>query len=173
MSASIEQQVSSTVAAWLGANGHKQQWLGDRLGLGQPAVSDRLRNKTPWSLSDLQRIGEAFNVPPWYFTMGIAPDTHDRAERLARETVQDMRDFRFPDNDDRAAHAAYTDLGRKAALALDFGNLPRSVELARAAALCWAATRGAAAFVNGDDTARQPADDDKIMTEPVTARIPA
>ncbi|AZL07539.1 helix-turn-helix domain-containing protein [Brevibacterium aurantiacum] len=55
-------KVSSEVRAWLARRGLKQLWLAELLGVGQSAVSKRLRGALPFTAPELMMIANALDI---------------------------------------------------------------------------------------------------------------
>lgn len=55
-------KVSSEVRAWLARKGLRQIWLAELLGVGQSAVSKRLRGVLPFTAPELMMIANALDV---------------------------------------------------------------------------------------------------------------
>ncbi|AZT95297.1 helix-turn-helix domain-containing protein [Brevibacterium aurantiacum] len=55
-------KVSSEVRAWLARRGLRQIWLADLLGVGQSAVSKRLRGALPFTAPELMMIANALEI---------------------------------------------------------------------------------------------------------------
>ncbi|MGO2943989.1 MAG: helix-turn-helix domain-containing protein [Brevibacterium aurantiacum] len=55
-------KVSSEVRAWLARRGFRQVWLSDLLGVGQSAISKRLRGVLPFTAPELMMIANALDV---------------------------------------------------------------------------------------------------------------
>ncbi|MYM19704.1 helix-turn-helix domain-containing protein [Brevibacterium sp. 5221] len=55
-------QVSGEIRAWLGRRGLRQAWLADLLGVGQSAVSKRLRGVLPFTVPELFTIAAALDI---------------------------------------------------------------------------------------------------------------
>ncbi len=61
--ADLTTAIAASVHEVLRARGIQQRQIAPVLGLSQPAVSDRLRGRTPFTLADLDRIAEHLGVP--------------------------------------------------------------------------------------------------------------
>lgn len=55
-------KISGEVRAWMARRGLKQVWLADVLGVGQSAVSKRLRGQLPFTAPELLLIASALDI---------------------------------------------------------------------------------------------------------------
>jgi transcriptional regulator with XRE-family HTH domain len=57
------QAASAAVLAHIALRGGSQRAIAEVLGLSQQSVSDRLTGKTPFTLADLDRLAEHWDIP--------------------------------------------------------------------------------------------------------------
>ena len=60
----IEHHVTTNVETLLRQTQWTQRALSEALHLSQPAVSDRMRGRTPWTLADVESLADLFDVDP-------------------------------------------------------------------------------------------------------------
>jgi transcriptional regulator with XRE-family HTH domain len=60
----LTEAVAAAVRAELARRGLRQQAVALALGLSQPAISDRLRGRTPFTLDDLERLARLLDIDP-------------------------------------------------------------------------------------------------------------
>lgn len=61
---SLTRSTADAVRAALAARGIRQADAAAALGLSQPAVSDRMRGRTPFTLQDLERLADYLGIEP-------------------------------------------------------------------------------------------------------------
>ncbi|WP_348967337.1 helix-turn-helix domain-containing protein [Alloscardovia omnicolens] len=62
--ASLQDTVSMNLKILLMVRSLKQEDLAEALGISRPAVSQKITGKHPWSLGDIEKASEFFNVEP-------------------------------------------------------------------------------------------------------------
>ena len=67
-------RVSEEIKALMGRYGISQVELAAWLGFDQAGVSQRLRGKTEWKLTEVERVAEAFGQHPAVLLGGYSPD---------------------------------------------------------------------------------------------------
>jgi len=72
--AAYQANISRMVRVLMARDSMLQKGLADRIGVKQQNLSARIRGQNPWTLRDLVRLGEVFDVHPVVFLLGDPKD---------------------------------------------------------------------------------------------------
>jgi transcriptional regulator with XRE-family HTH domain len=82
----LHDRISTLVRMLMARDGYTQEQLAARIGMDQVTLSARLRGRRRWSVEDLDRLGEVFQVHPgafWADPKDIAPSPDSAIARPA------------------------------------------------------------------------------------------
>ncbi len=81
------QNVIANIGAEMGRRRISQKRLAVMLGMSAAAMSDRQNGKTPWTLEELDRISEVFDVPVPLLLQGVPPFAQAAATATQRKAT--------------------------------------------------------------------------------------